>query len=178
MNDKELIRMLITAYLKPGGDLKRMLNLLNRANPDEITILASIMHDRPAQSFFGDVMSGAHVELVDGHSRYHAWRALKTAKPRPTLHQTEGKAYQLVGPLCHAILFGKRRDVTWVQLENHPWGGGIKNRIMHTIDWRNYHATEKNQGPYGSSIYVESYPLRFQSPTQPKVVAVPRMIIR
>lgn len=176
MSDKAHIIWLITAYIKPGGDLKKMINLVHRANPDEITILASIMHDRPAQSFFGDVMAGAHVELVDGHARYHAWSALRTATPRSSSHQSDGKQFQVEGPLCHAILFGKRRDVTWVQLENHPWGG-IKNRLMHIIDWRNYHATQKNQGPYGSSIYQESYPLRFGPPTPPKVVAVPRMII-
>ncbi|MBL8821462.1 MAG: hypothetical protein JNJ77_02665 [Planctomycetia bacterium] len=122
-------------------------------------------------------MSGAHVELVDGHERYHAWRALRTAVDRPSSHQSDGTQYQVAGPLCHAILFGKRRDVTWVQLENHPWGG-VKNSIMHIVDWRNYHATGKNQGPYGSSIYVESYPLIFKSPTKPKVVVVPRMVIR
>lgn len=177
MNDMTLIASLIGKNINPGASLKKTIDLLNRANPDEIKILADVMRITSAQQYFGEVMRGAHVEIVDGHAAYHAWRTLRTSKSRSSSHQSDGTQYQVVGPFCHTILFGKRRDVTWLQLEEHPWGG-VKNGILHAVDFVQYKISGKNQGPYGSSSYVEKHPLRFQPPAPPKVVAVPRMIIR
>jgi hypothetical protein len=179
MNDMTLIAWLIGNNINPGANLKKTIDLLNRANPDEIRILADVMRIKPAQQYFREVMRGAHIEIADGHAFYHAWRQLRTTTTRPSSHEHVGDQYQVAGPFCSAILFGKRRDVTWLQLEEHPYGG-VVNKILHGVDFFQYlfSGMNKNQGPYGTSRYVEKRPLRFQAPAPPKVVAVPRMIIR
>lgn len=177
MSDLELIAGLIGKHINPGANLTKVIDLANQANPDELKILADLMRIKAAQEFFGEVMRGAHVELVDGHAAYHVWRTLRSAKSRASSHQSDGTQYQVSGPFAKAILFGKRRDVTWLQLEGHPWSG-VKNRVAHIADFVRYKVTGKNQGPYGSSSYVEKSPLRIELPAKPRVVAVPRMIVR
>jgi hypothetical protein len=176
MNDLTLIAWLIGENISPGANLTKVIDLVNQANPDEIKILADVMRIKAAQQYFGEVMRGAHVEIVDGHAAYHVWRTLKTAKSRASSHQSEGTQYQVSGPFSKAILFGKRRDVTWLQLEGHPWSG-VQSRLGHIVDFFRYKVTGKNQGPFGSSPYVEKNPLRIQPPAKPKVISVPRTII-
>lgn len=177
MDDLTLIARLIGEHINPGANLTKVIALANQANPDELKILADLMRIKAAQQYFGEVMRGAHVELVDGHAAYHTWRTLRTAKSRASSHQSDGTQYQVSGPFSKAILFGKRRDVTWLQLEGHPWSG-VKSRLGHVADFFRYKVTGKNQGPYGSSRYVENYPLRIELPPKPNLVVVPRMIIR
>jgi hypothetical protein len=175
MNDMQLIASLIGKNISPGANLKKTMDLLNRANPDEIRILADAMRLEQAQQHFVEVMRGAHVEIFDGNALYHAWRVLRSASSRKSSHRSEGAQYQVVGPFCTTILFGKRGNVTWLQLEEHPWGG-ITNSILHGADFFQYKVSGKNQGPLGSSKYVESYPLRFYTRMKPSVVEVPRTI--
>ena len=176
MNDNALIAWLIRKHINPGAGQNKVLNLLNRANPDEIKILADLMRIIQAQQHFVEVMRGAHVEIFDGCMRYEAWRVLQTADSRKSSHRSEGTQYQVVGPFCTTILFGKRGYITWLQLEEHPWGG-IKNSILHSVDFVQYKISGKNQGPYGSSKYVDTFPLRFYPTIKSRVVEVPRMII-
>lgn len=164
MNDLALIKWLIDTHIKIAEHQKEMRIALAQANPDEITILASILRDRSAHHLFSRVMAGAYVQIADNQQRYNAWRVLRSARDRHSSHQSDGKQYGVSGPLSHTILFGKLRNLTWLQLEKHPWGGGIKNRIGHGVDFVKFFLTTKNQGPYGNSIYFEHYPLRIQAP--------------
>ena len=177
MDDNTLIAWLIGNHINRGEDVQKVMKVFYRANPDEITILADLMRIKLAQEYFGQVMRGAHVEIRDQHARYHTWRKLRSAGTRLSSHKSYGAQYHVDGPFCHTILFGKRRDVTWLQLERHAFGGA-KNGFLHIVDWIRYHVTDKNQGPYGDSVYVESNPLRFDPPRQPRVIAVPPTIIR
>jgi len=164
MNDLALIKWLIDAHIKMPSHQKEMRSALAQANPDEITILASIMRDRSAHHLFSRVMAGAYVQIADNQQRYNSWQKLRTAEPRSSSHQSDGTQYGIIGPLTHTILFGNLRNLTWLQLENHPWGGGIRNYIGHTIDFFKYKHKTRNQGPYGESIYFEHFPLKIKVP--------------
>lgn len=177
MGDLTLIAKLIGESINPGANLTKVIDLVNQANPDELKILADLMRIPAAQQYFGEVMRGAHVELADGHAAYHTWRTLRSAKSRKSSHQSDGTQYQVSGPFSKAILFGKRRDVTWLQLEGHPWSG-VQSRIGHIQDFLRYKFTGQNQGPYGSSSHTDKNPLRIALPAKPNVSVVPRMIVR
>lgn len=158
MSDKILLERLIRAYIE-SDYLVKALNYLQWGKPDEISIIGNLMRNREAWPYFADVMAGAHVEIVDQHARYHAWCKLRTRYPRPSSHPSVGTQYAVDGPFCHTILFGMRRNVTWMQLERHPYGG-VKNTILHGLDWWKYGQTKRNQGPFGTSEYIDTRPVR------------------
>lgn len=157
MTDKALLERFIRASFE-SDYLVEALNYLQWGKPDEISIIGNLMRIPQAVPFFRDVMAGAHVEILDQHARFHAWSKLPTRYARPSSHPSIGTQYAVDGPFCHTILFGMRRNVTWLQLERHPYGGK-KNTILHGLDWWKYGQTNRNQGPYGDSEYIDKRPV-------------------
>ena len=142
---------------------RTLMGIWPKANPDEVAILGGVLSIPSARKHVMDILSGAHVRIFDFGSRYEHWKGLKSAHTRRSSHASDGPQYHVDGPLSHTILFGKIGNRTWMQLEGNPQGVG------HVVDWIKYSVTKKNQGPYGSSSYVENRPLEF-IPPQPKVV--------
>jgi hypothetical protein len=137
---------------------------LFHANDDELAVLFGVMNIRATWSLTGrddpiaEILRGAHVRIWDDGSRYEDWKRLPTAEVRPfSSHRSDDTQYHVDGLLVHTALFGRIDNVTWLQLENHA--AGIRHVIGHVFDYFDYASTLKNQGPYGSSRYIESRPM-------------------
>ncbi len=99
------------------------------------------------------------LRIQDSGRRYDDWKRL-TTDSRPSSHPSDVPAYQVKGPLVHAALFGQIGDRTWLQLEGNPLDA--RHFFGHAYDLFAYAFTQKNQGPYGSSRYIDSRPLEVQ----------------
>ena len=139
--------------------LHRVLDPENEiAHRDEIVILSDVLARQDAKAYVVDIMSGAHIHIMDKGERYRAWKQLDSADDRPSSHNSDDKQYQVEGPLCHGILFSKFGGYTWLQLENTPWHW--YTAPGHGLDYGAYKLTDLNQGPYGMSKFKDTNPLR------------------
>jgi hypothetical protein len=135
------------------------LGKLAHANDDEIAVLFGVMNIRASWVLRGrhdpiaELLKGAHLLIWDSGARYDDWRRLPSAKSRISSHRSDGTQYHVDGPLVHTVLFGRLGDRTWLQLENHPVGVG------HGVDYVKYKISNENQGPYGSSPYLDKRPI-------------------
>ena len=136
---------------------------LKHAHVDETDILYGVFEIRATWRFTAEILKGAHVRIFDMGARYDDWKSFPSASTRRSSHHSDGPQYHVNGPLVHTVLFGKIGNWTWLQLEGDPQG------FSHVIDWLKYSITRKNQGPYGSSHYVENRPIQIL-PTHPHVV--------
>jgi hypothetical protein len=129
------------------------------AHRDEIVVLSDVLARPDARQFVVDIMSGAHIIIMDKGERYRVWKQqLESAHERCSSHKSDDTQYQVEGPLCHGILFSKFSNHTWLQLENTPWHW--YSAPSHGIDYAMYRQTGLNQGPYGMSKYNDHNPLR------------------
>jgi hypothetical protein len=142
----------------------RQILLHGKPSDAELAVLFGVMNIRASWSLLGrddpiaEILRGAHVRVWDDGSRYEDWKQLPGVQPRPSSHPSDGTQYHVDGPLVHTALFGKIGNLTWLQLENHSVG--ITNIPGHALDYIKYISTRKNQGPYGSSRYIDSRPMR------------------
>jgi hypothetical protein len=143
---------------------QEIIDKMYQATRDETTILHSVFEIPATWRFVGEIMKGAHVRIFDMGARYDAWKALPTASTRRSSHHSEGAQYHVNGPLVHTVLFGKVSNRTWFQLEGHPQGFG------HVVDFFKYKFTGENQGPYGSSHYIDNRPIEIMPTTRWRVV--------
>jgi hypothetical protein len=140
---------------------REALDNLGRSNFDERQVLYGILETKWAWAYAGEILRGAHVQIFDMGARYEDWSTLKSADSRGSSHASEGDQYHIDGPLVSTVLFGKTGSWTWVQLEGHTqWHPG------HLIDFFKYKIAGENQGPYGSSRYVENRPIRIANPVK------------
>lgn len=164
MGDKAILERFIRAYID-ADHLVEALNYLQWGKANEIAIMGNLMRIQQAWPYFADVMAGAHVEIADDHARYHAWSKLPPVGGRPygrgSSHSSIDPQYAVDGPFTHTILFGNRRNVTWLQLERTPYGGGVVSKARHILDWWKYGQSKRNQGPYGDSELTDKRPLVF-----------------
>jgi hypothetical protein len=138
---------------------RRVLDPKNEiAHRDEIVILSDVLARQDARPYVVDIMSGAHIHIMDKGERYRAWKQLDSADDRRSSHKSDDNQYQVEGPLCHGILFSKFGGHTWLQLENTPWHW--YTAPSHGIDYGMYRQTGLNQGPYGMSKFNDTNPLR------------------
>ena len=164
---KPLIRHIQDSDLSVDEKRKAQRKLWN-ATADEITILSYLLTIPGASTFTGEIFRGAYVRIADKGARYHDWKTLPSAETRHSSHKSEGDQYHVTGPLTHEILFGQYGGWTWLQLENSPIDS-VVGFVRHSIDFIKYKASDRNQGPYGSSRHAEkSQPLILQ-PSQPYV---------
>jgi hypothetical protein len=139
------------------------------ASDAELEILFSVMNiraywvlQRRGGDKIAEILKGAHVRIQDSGRRYDDWKRLSD-DPRPSSHPSDVQAYQVKGPLVHAALFGQIGDRTWLQLEGNPLD--VRHFFGHAYDFFAYTFTHENQGPYGSSRYIDTRPLEVQPRT-------------
>lgn len=159
----EFVRHIIQASDLEEEKKRSALSNAYHASLDEIDILHGVFEIKATWRFAGEILRGAHVRIFDMGERYDDWKKLPSADTRHSSHRSEGPQYHVNGRLVHTVLLGKIWNRTWLQLEGHPQG------IRHVIDWVKYNITHENQGPYGSSRYIENRPLEIQ-PLHPHVV--------
>lgn len=164
---KTLNRHIQESDLSAEGKRKVLRNLWS-ATADEVTILSYLLNIAGASPWTGEILRGAYVRIADKGARYDDWKTLPSVQTRHSSHKSEGEQYHVSGPLTHEILFGRYGGWTWLQLENSPIDS-VVGFVRHTVDFVKYKASDRNQGPYGSSRHAEkSQPLILQ-PSQPYV---------
>lgn len=149
-------------------DIKKLLETLSNdgITEDEALIMNALMKLLKPEEII-EALKGAHLRLRDNGVYYQKWSGLSSARDRVSSHPAKAGSiqYGIAGPLSHEILFGiveeKGETYTFLQLENTPWGGELKNLLRHSIDTFHYFSSgrHKNIGPYGASCYTDSYPL-------------------
>lgn len=127
---------------------------------DEMIILSDVLWFQDARPNVVEVMSGAHVWIMDQGDSYRAWKQLRSKDDRPSSHPSDDTQYSVDGPFCHSILFSKFGNHTWVQLENNPFSRFPLFLLSHGMDFLAYKISGNNQGPYGSSQFTDKNPLR------------------
>jgi hypothetical protein len=128
------------------------------SHADEIIILSDVLRRPDARPYVVDIMSGAHIIIMDKGECYRTWKQLDSVDDRRSSHKSDDTQYQVEGPLCHGILFSKFGGYTWLQLENTAWHWYAS--LNHGIDYAVYKKTGLNQGPYGMSKFNDKNPLR------------------
>jgi hypothetical protein len=143
-----------------GIDLRLLLANAETATDDESLLLDSLFCILDASRYASEIFRGAHVIITDGGWYYNYWRHLGSAQERPSSHESDEPQYEVAGPCCHAVLFGRRARNTWFQMENNSYKGSM---ISHGIDYVHYKTSSRNQGPYGSSTYTDKHALWISS---------------
>jgi len=140
----------------PAVNVKSLIANVEKATVDESLLLDSLFTIVDAHRYCGEIFRGAHVRIGDDGWYYNDWRRLGSAKPRPSSHDSDVQQYEVAGPCCHAFLFGRRGGKTWFQMENNAYKG---SKLGHGVDYIKYKISDKNQGPYGSSIHTDKHEL-------------------
>lgn len=153
---RHFLLMHVVENLPPGIDKNKLRPNASQASLDELRILDDIFLLKQARWQASDIFCGAHVELWDDGERYRAWSKLKSAHARKSSHKSDKTQYSVSGRCCHTILFGMLDNTTWFQMENNT----LDDFWYHAYDFVEYKLTGRNQGPYGSSQYKDTNPIR------------------
>lgn len=121
----------------------------------------------PRQLFVQEVLKGAYVQINDNGATYEQWKENLSATVRWSSHVADDLEFAVRGPVVKELLFCKKfKDrskkqeggyYSWFQLERYP--AEFIYNLPHVWCWAVYKWTHKNQGPYGSTIFKESFPL-------------------
>jgi len=128
-----------------------------------------------------EILQGAHVKLDDQGSTYKIWKNFTNLVDRTGLnsHHSANSAFSFQGNLMVENLVGdyeknkdkKNIEATWFQLEAHPVRvaaplsdvfsplRSLYNMAAHLGDYFKYKIRQKQQGPEGESIHIQSNPL-------------------
>jgi hypothetical protein len=145
--------------LRPDIDKKELRDNARIAWPDEAQIMDDVFILHQAKLNASEIFCGAHVVIADGGRRYDSWINLHSANPRHSSHASDKQQKAVSGPCCHTILFGVLNDHSWFQMERNE----EDDWVFHLKDFVVYWLTRKNQGPYGSSPYTDSNPIRIST---------------
>jgi hypothetical protein len=139
-----------------GIDQRWLFANVLRATDDESLLLDSLFCIVDAYRYRCEIFRGAHVVITDGGWYYNYWRHLPSATERPSSHESDVPQYEVAGPCCHAVLFGRIACRTWFQMEASSYE---ESMVSHGVDYVHYKASSRNQGPYGSSSYTDTHAL-------------------
>lgn len=113
-----------------------------------------------------EILKGGYLKLEDNGSFYNELIYIfhPNLQKRHSSHHSCVQQYSFSGPVVKEVLFGVSEDkkgtlTTWIQFERHNTHTLI-NLILHLFDYVIHKYTGKNIGPYGSSNYTESNPLK------------------
>ena len=115
-----------------------------------------------------EMLKGAYLRFEDNGELYNKLVHLFHAnlQKRRSSHDSCAQQYSFSGPIVKEILFGVSKEnglkTTWIQFERHDTNTPV-NFVLHLGDYFLYKWTGKNIGPYGSSNYTESNPLKVSS---------------
>ncbi len=150
-----------------ASEIKSLVGNVNYATYEELTALNDILQAGPG--YATEMFKGAHFYIDDDGALYEKWKNLGAIERISSHHKDSNDLqYEIVGPLSHAILFGKTKDgQTWVQLENTPLSaetvnGKISNIVGHTFDFIEHRLSNVNVGPYGTSMHKDTNPVKLK----------------
>lgn len=149
--------------IKEGIDYIRVCKHLPLCSKDEEAFLKQLQKDfHFTDQQLVEILKGAHVRLKDGGKTYDRWCQEMTSKyKRTSSHSATSTQYGVSGDFVKQLLFSKVEEkgesYTWFQLENHPVKFG--HYIRHMLDFVKYKLSMQNQGPYGSSMAIDTKPI-------------------
>jgi hypothetical protein len=145
---------------------RRVERRVQQASASELAVVTDLVERGITFEQLVQLLAGAHL-LVPGRDVLTRWAALDGAHRRPSSHYRDatgadaGPQYGIAGRFTHEILFGPGpHGTTFVQLERAAPSPTALPR--HLVDWVEYRASHRNQGPYGSSAFTDARPLHVQ----------------
>jgi hypothetical protein len=148
----------------PKATEDRILKALDKATPDELTLIDDLFHVAGGQAHAADFFSGANTVIPDGGKLYEKWARLSSAKERISSHKAKGKQYNIPGPATGPILFAQSEDgsATWLQLEGYRGDLSLESApdiLPHMVDYVKYKLSGRNQSRFGSSEHTDKNPV-------------------